>query len=276
MPEWRAHGLLGFTINLQAGSPHGNSEGEPQPWINSAFNYAGDLRPNYMSRLAQILNRADEMGMVPIVGLFYFGQDRHLAHEMAVLRACDRVTEWLLDHRYANVLSEINNQADVADLGLTRLRYHHDVLRPARVHELVRRVQERSQRKVVNSIGCLLVGTSFCGLPPEPTIMVSDFILLHGNNLNGPDEVGRLVDLCRMSRAYTDNPVVFNEDDHTDFGASDNHLTAAISRCASWGYFDYRGKEDFGEGYQSMPTSWSVNTARKRAFFESIRQITGS
>jgi hypothetical protein len=176
-----------------------------------------------------------------------------------------------------NVLIEINNQADVADLGLVRLQYHHDVLRPARVHELVRRVQDRSQHGVANPIGRLLVGTSFCGLPPESTITVSDFILLHGNNLNGPDEVRRLVDLCRMSRAYTDKPVVFNEDDHTDFGASDNHLTAAISRYGSWGFFDYRRKgEDFGEGYRGMPTSWSVNTARKRAFFESIRQNTGS
>ena len=52
MPEWRKHGLLGFTINLQGGSPRGYSEGEPQPWINSAFDQAGDLRADYMSRLA--------------------------------------------------------------------------------------------------------------------------------------------------------------------------------------------------------------------------------
>ena len=35
MPEWRAHGLLGFTINLQGGSPEGYSQ--DQPWRNSAF-----------------------------------------------------------------------------------------------------------------------------------------------------------------------------------------------------------------------------------------------
>jgi hypothetical protein len=39
MTEWRAHGLLSFTINLQGGSPQGYSAGlmGPQPWINSAF-----------------------------------------------------------------------------------------------------------------------------------------------------------------------------------------------------------------------------------------------
>jgi hypothetical protein len=72
MPEWRDNGLLSFTINLQGGSPHGYSDGEQQPWINSAFDAAGDLRPDYMARLQLILDRADELGMAPILGLFYF------------------------------------------------------------------------------------------------------------------------------------------------------------------------------------------------------------
>ena len=36
MPEWRRHGLLGFTINLQGGSPQGYTKGR-QPWHNSAL-----------------------------------------------------------------------------------------------------------------------------------------------------------------------------------------------------------------------------------------------
>ena len=35
MPEWRRHGLLAFTLNLQGGSPQGYSQ--TQPWHNSAF-----------------------------------------------------------------------------------------------------------------------------------------------------------------------------------------------------------------------------------------------
>ena len=42
MPEWRKHGLLAFTLNLQGGSPYGYSQ--EQPWRNSAFNPDGSLR----------------------------------------------------------------------------------------------------------------------------------------------------------------------------------------------------------------------------------------
>lgn len=276
MPEWRNHGLLGFTINLQGGSPYGYSEGKPQPWINSAFDIVGDLCADYMSRLVRILDRSDELGMVTILGLFYYGQDQHLTNEGAVLRACDNITDWLVNQHYTNVLIEINNQSDIADLGVQQY-YHHDVLLPDRVHELIQRVRQRSNGRVGNLVKHFLVGTSFWALPSDSTMSVSDFVLLHGNNLKKPDEIRRLVDRCQMSLAYSGQPVVFNEDDHSDFDTADNHLLAAISKHASWGFFDYRRKgEDFGAGYQSMPTTWGIDTARKRAFFESIRRITGT
>ena len=56
MPEWRKHGLLAFTLNLQGGSPYGYSQ--EQPWRNSAFNPDGSLRADYFARLAWILDRA--------------------------------------------------------------------------------------------------------------------------------------------------------------------------------------------------------------------------
>ena len=95
MPEWKKHGLLAFTINLQGGSPEGYSKS--QPWENSAFDPDGALRADYMARLARILDRADELGMVAIVGYFYFGQDERLRDEAAVLHATDGTTQWLLD-----------------------------------------------------------------------------------------------------------------------------------------------------------------------------------
>jgi hypothetical protein len=87
-------------------------------------------------------------------------------------------------------------------------------------------------------------------------IKISGFILLHGNEREGPDDVRRLVDRCRMSSAYLGEPIVLNENDHTDSDAPDNHLLAAIGRHASWGFFDYRRKgEDFGAGCATIP-SW--------------------
>jgi hypothetical protein len=77
MPQWRKHGLLAFTINLQGGSPQGYSQN--QPWHNSAINADGGLRQDYMRRLEQILDKADELGMVAILGIFYFGQDQRVA-----------------------------------------------------------------------------------------------------------------------------------------------------------------------------------------------------
>ena len=38
----------------------------------------GELRPDYLERLERILDRADELGMVVILGIFYFGQDERL------------------------------------------------------------------------------------------------------------------------------------------------------------------------------------------------------
>jgi hypothetical protein len=85
MPEWRRHGALDFTINLQGGSPEGYSTA--QPWENSAIDPAGALRPGCMARLARILHRAGELRMVAVVGFFYFGQDQRVRDEAAVQTA---------------------------------------------------------------------------------------------------------------------------------------------------------------------------------------------
>ena len=107
MEKWHNYGLLSFTINMQGGSPTGYSAA--QPLYNSAYTENGSLRPEYMARLEKILDRADESGMVPIVGLFYFGQDEHLKDEKAVISAVNNVIDWLLNKNYKNILIEINN-----------------------------------------------------------------------------------------------------------------------------------------------------------------------
>jgi hypothetical protein len=118
MPEWRRHGLLAFTLNLQGGSPEGYSR--EQPWHNSAISEDGTLRPDYMARLRRILERADELGMVVILGVFYIGQDARLRDEAAIVRALDNAVDWVLDQGYRNVLLEVNNECNV--------RYHHPIL----------------------------------------------------------------------------------------------------------------------------------------------------
>ncbi len=51
--------------------------------------------------------------------------------------------------------------------------------------------------------------------------------------------------------AFTAKPILFNEDDHFDFDKAANNFTAATAEHASWGYFDYRMKDEgFDEGYK--------------------------
>jgi hypothetical protein len=135
MPEWKRHGLLAFTLNLQGGSPEGYSR--EQPWINNAFESDGSLRADYKARTARILDRANELGLVVILGLFYFGQDERLNDEAAVIRAVDESIDWLFARGDRHVIIEINNECNV--------RYDHAILKPDRVHELIARVRDRKK-----------------------------------------------------------------------------------------------------------------------------------
>src|SRR5262249_58115137 len=74
---------------------------------NSAFQTNGVLRPDYMSRLERILDRADELGMVAIVGFFYQAQERRMDDEQSVIRAADAAMDWLVAKRYKPLLVEM-------------------------------------------------------------------------------------------------------------------------------------------------------------------------
>ena len=263
MPQWKAHGLLAVTLNLQGGSPQGYSKA--QPWINSAFSPDGSLRPDYMARLAAILDEADRLGMVVILGYFYFGQDQQLADEAAVLRAVDNATRWILGRGYTNVLVEVNNECDIK-------AYDHAILAPARVSELIARVTH-----TVHEGRRLLAGTSYAGgrVPDDNVLAVSDFALVHGNGQNDPGRIRAMLQATRARPAWHAMPLVVNEDDHFDFEKEENHFLAALGQQASWGYFD-PGKSDYEDGYQCPPVNWGINTPRKQAFFSLVAEITGT
>ena len=263
MPSWREHGLLAFTINLQGGSPQGYSR--DQPWHNSAITPEGDLRPQYMNRLKRILDKADELGIVAILGVFYFGQDQRLNDEGAVQRALDNAVDSVFDQGYQNVLIEVNNECNV--------RYDHAILQPPRVHELIERVksQSRDGRR-------LLAGTSYGGgtIPKENVVRASDFLLLHGNGVSEPQRIADMVRQTRKVPGYRPMPILFNEDDHFAFDQPQNNFTAAVGEYASWGYFDFRMQgEGHDDGYQSVPANWGISSPRKRAFFAKLKEIVG-
>jgi hypothetical protein len=105
--------------------------------------------------------------------------------ETAVIKATDEATQWLLDGGWRNVLVEVNNETNIK-------AYDHEILKPARIHELITRVRqtEKDGRR-------LLVGTSYGGgaIPKENVVRSSDFILLHGNGVKDPARITEMINL---------------------------------------------------------------------------------
>lgn len=164
------------------------------------------------------------------------------------------------------MLVEINNECNDA-------RYHHAILQSERVHELIERV-----KKVTRDGHSLPVSTSFGkgATPNENVVRAADFLLIHGIGISDPNRISDLVRKTRAVPSYRGVPILFNEDDHFDFEKPFNNFIAAVREHASWGYFDFRMKDEgFDEGYQNVPVKWDISSARKRGFFKLLSEITG-
>jgi len=254
MPAWRQSGLLSFTLNLQGGSPTGYNNAKP--WLNSAFDPTGGLKPAYLARLKQILDKANQLGMAPILGLFYFGQDQHLQNEQAVVRGVNLILSWLHTNNFKHVMVEVDNECDNA--------YHHAILRCGRVPELIRRVQARGFLTSVSLRGGVI--------PPKPIVEVSDFILLHGNGVHDPRRITDMIRAARKASARP-KPILVTEDDHFNFNKTPNNFQNALNEYASWGFFD-PGASDYATGFQCPPVQWQINTQRKKDFFQMVKRMT--
>jgi len=271
MDDWYANGLIAFTLNLQGGSPMGYGN---KGWINSAIDPKGELRPEYMARLKKILDRADEKGMVVILGLFYFGQEQYMENEAAVYKGVDNTMEWLFKNNYRNVIIEVVNETGLDS-------YKQRILQADRIHEMIDYIKAKKENGYR-----YLVSTSYRGaaIPGEAVAKSSDYILLHGNDVHNPADIAKMVQKTKALKSYTPKPIVFNEDDHFDFDKPSNNFVEAVKVYASWGYFDFRATigtrgstidEPFDDGYQSIPVNWGISSERKKGFFNKLKEITG-
>ncbi|MFI3277378.1 MAG: hypothetical protein SNH28_01035 [Rikenellaceae bacterium] len=261
MSLWREHGLLAFTINLQGGSPQGYTANKQHPWCNTAITPEGELKADYMSRLERVIDRADELGMVVIVGVYYFGQEHYVNNEEAIKKGLENSVRWILERGYTNVLLEVVNETSC---------FKTSIFRPERIHELIALAKE-----VMVDGRTLLVSTSYGGghIPSNKVIALSDYILLHGNGRHKPEQIVEMVEKTRMREAYTPKPIVFNEDDHFDFDKPWNNFVAATIVGASWGYFDFRKPgAAYEEGYQCIPAHWGITTTKKIGFFSLVKE----
>lgn len=265
MTEWKSYGLNAITLNLQGGSPTGYGN---KNWINSAFDSKGKIKPAYWNRLEKVLKKADELEMVVILGLFYFGQDQLLADEKAVIHAVDNTINALHKTRYKNVIIEVVNECDLP-------YYDHEILKETGITRLINRVKKNKKGGFR-----FLVSTSFQGgsIPTSSIIKASDFILLHANAVEDPEGIAMMVEKTKKVAGYSLKPIVFNEDDHYDFDKEQNNFKMAIENKASWGFFDFRreGETNIEEGFQSVPVDWKVSSARKKGFFEYVKTMVNS
>tara|TARA_R110002033_G_C3897451_1_gene240059 strand:+ start:68114 stop:69223 length:1110 start_codon:yes stop_codon:yes gene_type:complete len=266
MPTWKSYGLNCFTLNIQGGSPWGYGG---EPYLNPGFHKDGRIMDAYAERLDAILKEADRLEMVVILGIFYFRQDQHLQDETAVKNATSNLIDWLFSKGYKNVLIEIANEtSNRTD------KYHHEILKQDRVHELINLVKQKTKNGYR-----YLVGVSYRGrVVPKPNVIeTSDFLLVHGNGAKNPDEITKLIKETKLALGDRVMPIVNNEDDNYDFDKEENSFINSIKGYVSWGYFDFRRKDetDIREGYQSVPVDWGVNSERKKAFFNKLSEITG-
>ncbi|MGB5943966.1 MAG: hypothetical protein WBG71_13870 [Leeuwenhoekiella sp.] len=266
MPVWKSYGLNCFTLNIQGGSPWGYGG---DPYLNPGFHEDGRLMKDYANRLDAILKEADRLQMVVILGIFYFRQDQHLKDEEAVKNATSNVVDWLFEKNHRNVLIEIANETSDRDD-----KYHHEILKQDRVHELIELVTNTSKNGYR-----YLAGVSYRGrvVPKANVIQTSDFLLIHGNGAKNPAEIDKLIHKTRTAMGDRVMPIVNNEDDNYNYGDAQNDLVNSVKQYVSWGFFDFRreGETDITEGYQSVPVDWGVNSERKKEFFNKLSEITG-
>ena len=280
LPTWRDHGVLGFTVNFQGGGALYSNE-IYNSYRNNAYHQNGELKTAYTYRMKKILEAADALGMVVIVGFFYWKQTDGMTTE-AIENACRQSCQFLRDTGKKNFLIEVANES--------RPMFPNEILREDQVHRLIQTLRPEFPE--------MLFSTSLAGanitrhLPSPQLVAVSDYVLLHGNQCT-PQTLQSGIDHVRNNPAYkkAPKPIIVNED-----SPGIPNMDVAWQEGVSWGYYDqgFGGKDGYGfdsyidfrahdrettyeelSGFQTPPVNWGINTKEKKAFFNRVAEVTG-
>ncbi|MEA3407870.1 MAG: hypothetical protein U9R48_07300 [Chloroflexota bacterium] len=282
MPDWRACGVIGFTVGLQGGNPFPTSP--PPEGLSTrdldcgAFNPDGSLRPAFLQRLRRILHEAERLDMVPIVNYFYQGGNRRIREE-AIGTAIDNATGWLLEQGYDRLIIDLANECDASA--------YWPALQLPNIHEMIYRVKDlvALHNNAKGHERTFYVGASFTGTfstaenlrhIPASFMRAIDLLLPHGNR-RSTEEIAGAIDVLRErteALARKPLPIVYNEDtqsvdeDEGDTGGDLEHLRVCLDAHVSWG--------NLIRSHQQVPCeSWFEGTPVQRHWFETTRELAG-
>ena len=292
LSTWRDHGVLAFTINLQGGGPLYVPE-IYQNYDNDGFSPEGDLKPAYAERIERVLACADELGMVAIVGIFYWVILRRMEGQggpdqyRTIWRAAHSALEFLEGTGRQNILVEIANEIEVVvhRTGMDLFTYEGQA---GMVAEL-----KRSHPRLPISTSHMARSVSpENGIPADSLIEAVDYVLIHGNGTRS-EELASKIQALKAMPVFEANPkpVLINED-----SPAVPNMEAAWTNYVSWGYYDQgwagQGPDPYEwyaplprfvdrpfeelTGFQTPPVNWGINSPFKKAFFGRVKEITGS
>ena len=284
LPEYRSYGILAVNLDIQGGYPlngkpeieegHGSagrrSNGHRDFYHNSGFNPDGTLDQQYAERISSIIETCGRLGMVVILQLFYFGQDTVFENEDQIRSATDHAVDYICENGYRNVIIEIANE-------VMKGHYHHDILKPARVVELIHRVRERASSKhgrelpVSTSEAALLSSRQWTPEQIDTVFEASDLVLIHGGDNIETGRVGDASELVEKVELFQSRPW-FKERPRpiiTNESQGQQAFDALVKRGISFGLHSIY--------FQTMyPPRWGVWDNETKWFFERVKQLTGA
>jgi hypothetical protein len=260
LPTFKDYGIDAITINFQGGNPGGSSSSWGENYDNSAFNNNGSIKSAYADRLTRVLDAMTGLGIVPIVGIFYFRQDQILSNENAVKTAVDNAISFLAPWRTQIVVEAVNE----ANISLV----DHAILKPDRIREVVEMFRDARYH---------------CGFSYNPQRVAtvaeagaSDIIFLHGNNRTLSELTS---DMNTAKNRFPNTPIAYNEDGATNdsYDASEYiaHLHRAFDAGVGWGYHDSNAFQTVGPvGVSRVKLNWEPSSNRSRAVLQEMKDLT--
>jgi hypothetical protein len=278
-----------------------------QNYDNNGFTADGDLKPEYAARLERVLARADDLGMVAIVGIFYWvfvqrmegepGLDRY----RAIWKAAHSALEFLEGTGRQNILVEVANEIEVVvkHTGMELFTYEGQAGMVAQLKKAhpslpistswMAFALDREDRSQADRL--LVSVDPEERFPADSLLDAVDYVLIHGNSTR-PQQLAASIETLKALPVYTANPkpILINED-----SPAVPNLEASWTNYVSWGYYDQgwagQGPDPYEPyaprpryvdrrfeeltGFQTPPVNWSINSPYKKHFFARVKEVTG-